>query len=114
MDKSMDKLKEMMCDELAEISKKPLDPRNLDMIEKLTESIKNIEKIKMMGEEESYGDYSSRGMYSRADGSYRMSRAADPYSYADDLEGKMRSMMNDRSISEEHRETIRKAMQLMR
>ncbi len=88
--KDMHKLKEMLCEELYEYGRKgELSAGSLDVIHKLTDTIKNIAKIEMLEEESGYserGGYSgessyeggssgarrrdSRGRYSRDGGSY--------------------------------------------
>lgn len=68
-------IREMLCDELSEYAgKQEMGTGELDVIHKLTASIKNIDKIEMM-EGEGYsrdGDYSQR-RYSR-DGDYSQRR----------------------------------------
>lgn len=99
--RSMDKLKMMLCKELDEVAEKgTMTAGDLEMVHKLTDTIKNIHKIKML-DEAGYSEYSER-RYSmdgfregqmRPDGSYyrsNMSRARGSYdgggsydSYAD-------------------------------
>jgi hypothetical protein len=61
-------LRDMLCKELDEISRKgELGAGDLEIAHKLTDTIKNIDKIEMM-EDDGYsrdGDYSSDGDYSR-------------------------------------------------
>lgn len=53
------KLREMLCDELDEIARKgELGAGDLDILHKLTATIKNIDKIEMY---DGYGDYSRGG-----------------------------------------------------
>lgn len=83
-------LKRELHEELEELSRKPMNSDNLEMIHKLTDTIKNIMKICMM-DEEGYSDdgYSSanrgkhyvRGHYSRDDRPDRMD-GMDGYSDA--------------------------------
>ena len=65
--RSFYKLKDMLCQELDEIAEKgELGAGDLDIAHKLTDTIKNIDKIEML-EDEGYsrdGDYSQR-RYSR-------------------------------------------------
>lgn len=67
--KTLDELHYKLCDELDEIAKKKeLGAGDLEIVHKLTDTIKNIEKIKMLKE----GGYSQRGDdYSRRGSSYR-------------------------------------------
>lgn len=66
--KAMYDLRDMLCKELDEISRKgELGAGDLEIAHKLTDTIKNIDKIEMM-EDDGYsrdGDYSSDGDYSR-------------------------------------------------
>lgn len=68
--KAMYELRNMLCDELGELARKgDLGAGDLEIAHKLTDTIKNIDKIEMM-EDDGYsrdGDYSRR--YSR-DGDY--------------------------------------------
>lgn len=66
--KAMYDLRDMLCKELDEISRKgELGAGDLDIVHKLASTIKNIDKIEMM-EDDGYsrdGDYSRNGDYSR-------------------------------------------------
>ena len=66
--KAMYDLRNMLCDELDELARKgELGAGDLEIAHKLTDTIKNIDKIEMM-EDDGYsrdGDYSSDGDYSR-------------------------------------------------
>lgn len=66
--KSMYDLRDMLCKELDEISRKgELGAGDLDIVHKLASTIKNLDKIEMM-EDDGYsrdGDYSRDGNYSR-------------------------------------------------
>lgn len=72
----MYELKEMLCDELEMIvGKGELSHSSLDMVQKITDTIKNIDKIEMLEGQNpyggSYGDddgYSERRRYSRDGG----------------------------------------------
>ncbi len=72
----MEELKKMLCKELDAITEqRNLTPHNLDMIDKLTHSIKSIETIMAM-EDSGYSRDNSYAVDRRgrnADGSYRMS-----------------------------------------
>lgn len=66
--KAMYDLRDMLCKELDEISRKgELGAGDLDIVHKLASTIKNLDKIEMM-EDDGYsrdGDYSRDGEYSR-------------------------------------------------
>lgn len=72
----MYELKEKLCEELEEIAKKPeMSAGDLEAVHKLTDTIKNIDKIEMLEEDGGYsrdGDWESdmRGTYGRGS-SYR-------------------------------------------
>lgn len=109
--KSMNELKATLCRELEEISKREeLSANTLDSVHKLIATIKNIDKIIMLGEDGGYsqdGDWEARGSYgressyagrrgkhyvrghySRDDGYYNDERYNRKYS-RDDAKGKM-------------------------
>ena len=65
--KHMEELREMLCRELDEISRGPLDLGSLDVINKLTHSIKSIDTIMAMEER---GGYSREGSNRSYEGSY--------------------------------------------
>lgn len=92
--KNMDELREMLCEELEKITKKgELSAGMLDVIDKLTHSIKSIDTIMAM-EEAGYsnenvpgGSSYARGRYARRDSMGRYSRGGrsyDDYSYEDE------------------------------
>lgn len=69
--RDMDKLKEMLCNELDEFTRKgELSAGSLDAIHKLTDTIKNIDKIEMLDEVSDYSEYAERKSYSRRGASY--------------------------------------------
>jgi hypothetical protein len=71
--KSMKKIKEMLCEELEVFSKKPnISTADLDKIHKLTDTIKNLDKIEML-EEDDEGGYSEARGRGRGRSSYGMS-----------------------------------------
>lgn len=109
--KNLHKLKDMLCEELEKIAMKgELTAGSLETVHKLTDTIKNIDKIEMMEDDED--GYSERrdsmGRYARADGmmynepydergsSYRSSRGTHyvrgHYSREDGMGGGMREM----------------------
>lgn len=65
------KLKEMLCDELDKFAeRKELSGSSLDIIHKLTDTIKNLDKIEMLEEESGYSERGRRGGYSRDGGDW--------------------------------------------
>lgn len=72
----MHELKEKLCEELEEIARKPeMSAGDLEAVHKLTDTIKNIDKIEMLEEDGDYsraGDWEAdmRGTYGRGS-SYR-------------------------------------------
>lgn len=62
-------LKDKLCEELEEIARKPdMGPGDLEIIHKLTDTIKNIGKIEMLEEEGGYSQddgYDANGGYGR-------------------------------------------------
>ena len=97
MKESMYRLKSMLCDELDEIAGKgELSSGDLETIHKLTDTIKNIDKIEALegegysgGDRMPYGRYSgsrhyvrghyTRGHYSMAEGKACVHNAQDCY-----------------------------------
>lgn len=140
--KPMDDLKEMLMSELERIAKKgDISHTDLDTIHKLTDTIKNIDKIEMYdGNEYSHdGNWTangSYGRYSRADRRYSyddedMSRndmsRNDSYSnrgmhyvrghYSRAEEGmtdKIEEMLNDSRLTVSDKSTLKRAMEILR
>lgn len=123
----MHELKEKLCEELEEIARKgDLGAGDLEIVHKLTDTIKNIDKIETLEEDDGYsragnweadmrGTYArgssyrgrkrdSMGRYSR-DGRY--SRHASP-----DMMDKLQTMM-DNASTERERDAIRRLMNEM-
>ena len=117
--KAMRDLRDMLCDELDKIAaKRDMNPGDLENVHKLTDTIKNIDKIEIL-EDEGYsnsaewradvrgsygrndrrGEHYVRGHYSRDDGRESMMR-------------KMEEIMRD--ATGEQREIIRRAMDELR
>ena len=141
-EKAMSELRETLCMELEEISeKRELSMGDLETVHKLTDTIKNIDKIGMMGEGgssyygdsygDSYGDWRasgtydrgrmSRGRYSRdgMDGSSYRNRhyVRGHYSYADEdrmLEDKIQEMMDSNKLTLDDKSTLKKALEAIR
>lgn len=75
----MHKIKEKLMKELEEYEKKgDISMSSLDVIHKITDTIKNIDKIEMLEDEGGYSErgYGRGGMWS-AEGSYRGGRSYD-------------------------------------
>lgn len=122
-------LKEKLCDELEEIAKKPdMSAGDLETVHKLTDTIKNIDKIDMLEDDGGYsrdGDWMARGTYDRGNsyarrkrdsmGRYsRDGRMHDRVMYSradakDHMMGELEEAMNAASTDRE-REIIRRAM----
>lgn len=126
----MHELKDKLCDELEEIARKgELGAGDLEIIHKLTDTIKNIDKIEMMKEDGGYsqvGDWEIDGRAYNRGNSYRgrkrdsMGRySRDGYSrddrYSRDGDRMMEEMESllDRAGSEKERQAIRRCMQQM-
>ena len=73
----MYELKDKLCKELDEIARKPeMGAGDLEIVHKLTDTIKNLDKIEIMKENGGYsqaGDWEMRGTYDRGS-SYRRKR----------------------------------------
>lgn len=131
MMKALEKLRETLCEELDKIAKKnDMSAGDLEVTHKLTDTIKNIDKIMMLedGEEGysqdggwmargTYGDGNgyrgrkrdSMGRYSRADG---RGMRTDRYSRADGKDAmmdKLEEMMQNAS-TERERQAIQRCM----
>lgn len=123
--KHMEKLKKMLCKELDEIAEKgELGSGSLEIIHKLTDTIKNIDKIEMLDEDaqsergssyrRSYdGDWEATGRYSGRRGRGRDGRYVSRAEARDD----MMSMLEDARMSagdEREKEVIDRAMSTLR
>lgn len=125
----MRELKEKLCDELEEIARKPeMGAGDLEIIHKLTDTIKNLDKIEMLedGGYSQAGDWEAdvRGTYGRGssyrgrkrDSMGRYSREGrggrGGYSRHDAKEAMMEQMemLMDQAGSEREREAIRRCM----
>ena len=131
----MYELKDKLCKELDEIARKPeMGAGDLESIHKLTDTIKNIDKIAMLEEDGGYsqaGDWEmeGRGSYNRGssyrgrkrdsmgrysrDGNYSSARSwRSGYSRHDAKEAMMEQMetLMDQAGSEREREAIRRCM----
>lgn len=140
----MEELKEMLCSEIDEISERgQLGVRDVEMLYKLTEILKNIDKIMPMDDYSREGGYSQRRRYSRDGGGGGYSQGGDweargryghsydeggnsyanrgqhyvrgHYSRDDGKEEMLKKMEKMmHSASGEERETIRRAMEELR
>ena len=118
----MDKLKEKLWEELEEIDRKPeIGPGDLELAHKLTDTIKNIDKICMLEEGEGYssanrGQHYVRGHYSRDGGmnggGYSSRRDSRGRYSRDDGRSKMMEHLEAAldSATEQDREDIRRFM----
>lgn len=114
--KALNELKDKLHDELDEISRKPeLGAGDLEIIHKLTDTIKNIDKICMLEEGDGYsetvdsGDYGRGSSYANRGKHYvrghysREERGGDGYSSRRDSRGRY-SQGDGRSEMMEHLE----------
>ena len=122
----MHELKEKLCEELKEIARKgELGAGDLEIVHKLTDTIKNLDKIEML---EEHGDYSRagdweadmRGTYGRGssyrgrkrDSMGRYSRDGRMYSRTDAKEPRMDQIEDMMSgANEREKEILRRAME---
>lgn len=115
----LDKLRDMLCGELEEISRKnELGAGDLEIVHKLASTIKNIDKIEMCDEEYSRdysrgGDWSAdmRGTYGRGN-SYRRHYVRGHYSRTGDLRAQLNDMMRE-TDDERVKEALRRAMSMV-
>ena len=121
----LQKIKENLCGELEELAMKPeMSAGDLETIHKLTDTIKNIDKIAMLEDGDGYsqaGDWEmeGRGSYNRGssyrgrkrDSMGRYSSTGRMYSRADVRDGMMAQLeeMMDHA-SEQERTILRQAM----
>lgn len=88
--KDMWKLKEMLCEELDEFARKgKMNAGDLQTVHMLTDTIKNLDKIELLEDEES--EYS--GARRKRDARGRYSRDGDRYAYDDGGESYAGNMM---------------------
>ena len=126
----MDKLRDKLCDELDEIARKPeMSAGDLETAHKLTDTIKNIDKIEILEEDGGYsqaGDWEMEGRGSYNRGSSYRGRKRDSmgrysregrgvrggYSRHDAKEAMMEQMemLMEQAGSEREREAIRRCM----
>lgn len=110
----------MLCEELEKVSKKDqVNTSDLEIIDKLAHSIKNLDKII---DEMSYGrsydrysrsydySYARRGRDGDGDGRYREGRSRDAHEYSRRMSNRFRDMMDETSNDRE-RDAIRRCME---
>ena len=145
MSEKMYELREILCEELDKLAPRgELSAGELETAHKITDTIKNIDKICMMeedggysgdGEWEAMGNYSrgnsyrrqsrdSMGRYSRADRSYMDGNSmrgrggyGGRYSRADEMEHiekKMREMLDSGTLTGSQRDALTQAMTMLR
>ena len=126
--KALYDLKDKLCRELDEIAEKPdLSAGDLETMHKLTDTIKNIDKIMMLEEDDGYsrgGDWEARGTFGRPiyDDGHSYARRGAHYvrgHYSRDgrdskkrMEEELEEMM--RGTDGEHREIIRRTLEEIR
>lgn len=131
--KALDELRDMLCEELDEIAKKQeLSAGDLETVHKLTDTIKNIDKICIMDETGEYsqaGDWEAemrgnygrgssyanrgqhyvRGHYSRSDARRGRDGRYSRTDAKDHMMEQLEAMMED-ARNEKEREAIRRCM----
>lgn len=104
--KTMESLKDMLCEELDEIVETGhIGTNELDIVHKITDTIKNVDKIETdvsYGRGRSYGRHYVRGHYSNANESMML---------ADKMDEMIRS---NNSMSSQDKDTLRRAMDMLR
>lgn len=124
MERALHDLKEMLCKELDEIAaKKEMNAGDLETLQKLTDTIKNIDKIVMLEEEGGYsqaGDWEARGKYMMGgdtyrDGGRRRRDSRGRYSY----DGGKREICEEleeilSGASDKEREAIRRCIEVLK
>lgn len=119
--KAMRDLRDMLCKELDEIAaKREMNAGDLETVHKLTDTIKNIDKIEML-EDEGYsndGEWRAdmRGSYGRNDYTRRGEHYVRGHYSRDDGRESMMHKMEEimRDATGEQREIIRRAMDELR
>lgn len=122
--RAMEDIKEMLCEELEKFAEKgTLSMADLETVHKLTDTIKNIEKIDMYGKGySSDGGWNASGTYTRDGGNYGRGRnygrrySRTGYSYGDDTEmltEKLERMMEDGRLSADEKSVLKRAMDII-
>ena len=111
------KLKEMLCDELDKFAeRKELSGSSLDIIHKLTDTIKNLDKIEMLEEEGGYSERGRSGGYSRDGGDWEAHGVYGGNSYNDggnSYRGRNRDSMGRYSRDDGKEHMVRKLREMM-
>ncbi len=131
MHKSMEKLRDMLCEELEEYAEKgELSAGSLEVVHKLTDTIKNLDKIEKLEGDDGYSQRympydlyfddgnsyarrrDSRGRYTR-DG--RMSYARGRYSREDGKDNMIKKLeeMMGMAENEKEREALNRCMDML-
>jgi len=122
MTSTMEELKEMLCDELDKIvDKGTISMSDLEIVHKLVDTIKNIHKIDMY-DESGYsgdGDWNATGTYGRSYRGGRMSRGRNysrgRYSYDDGMvTERIERMMTEGGLNAQEKDTLRRAMEILK
>ena len=100
----MKKIKNMLCEELEEYGKKKsLSVSDVEMIHKLTDTVKNIDKIEMLegddGYSETYPYYMGGSSYARGRGRYAKRDSMGRYSSNDRMNDDYSEARMDRRYS---------------
>lgn len=129
---TMNKLRDMLCRELDEMvgRGKISGGQDLEMIHKLTDTIKNVDKINCLEEGNGYsndGEWNAMGTYSRNnsydDGMYSRRNSYGMYSgrgYSRAEDGKammsdrINQMMEESYLNSEEKNTLRKALEILK
>lgn len=106
-------IREKLCRELDEVAKKPdLGVGDLDVLHKLTDTIKNIDKIEMLdeGEYSRAGEWEMRGTYGRGNsyahrGTHYVQGHYSRATMREHIENMMHDAQDDRT-----RETLRRCL----
>ena len=88
-------LKEKLCDELRSYGKKDLSAGSLDVVDKLTHTVKNLNRIISESEGYSHDYYDGMRSYRRGRDSMGRYTSRDGYSYHGDMVIELRELMNE-------------------
>lgn len=118
----LDKLRDMLCGELEDVTRKgELGAGDLEIVHKLTDTIKNIDKIELYDEEYSRdysrgGDWSAdmRGTYGRGNSCANRGKhyVRGHYSRTGDLRAQINDMMRE-TDDERVKEALRRAASMV-
>lgn len=88
--KELYELKEKLCDELKEYSRRDVSNGSLDVVDKLAHAIKNLDKI--IDSYDGHSNYYPMRSYAKRDS---MGRYSKGYSYHGDMISELHELMND-------------------